>query len=166
MSYLQRLHGFFDTRRVPCLAFLGFVEATFLPIPTCLLLVPLCISKPNTATRYASIALAFSSLGSVYGYTIGHFGQIYFGSSFTALISSDWYVSMIDTVGTNGLSVLLIMSILPIPFQLVAISAGVSSVGIFPFLIVSAVGRAVQFYSLSKITSSSMRIFGAKENHK
>ena len=166
MTYLQRLRIHFNSRRIPCLAFLSFVEATFLPIPTCLLLVPLCISKPNISARYATIALGFSSLGSIYGYTIGHFGQIYFGSSFTDLISSSWYVSMIDIVGTNGLSVLLLMSILPVPFQLVAISAGVSSVGIFPFLIVSAAGRAIQFFSLSKITSSSIRVFGDKDAHK
>ena len=55
------------------LAGLSFVEAFIFPIAPEFMLAPMTLAKPARWARYASISLAFSLLGSLVGYALGHY---------------------------------------------------------------------------------------------
>ena len=55
------------------LAFLSFIEAIFFPIPPEVMLAPMCLAQPRRGFWFATISLAFSLLGAVVGYLLGHY---------------------------------------------------------------------------------------------
>ena len=54
------------------LAIFSFIESIFWPIPTDVVLAPMCLAKPNRALLYALNATVTSVLGAVVGYYIGY----------------------------------------------------------------------------------------------
>jgi membrane protein YqaA with SNARE-associated domain len=55
------------------LAFIAFVESSVFLIPADVLYVPMAVSKPERAYRFAAIATIASVLGGIAGWMLGHF---------------------------------------------------------------------------------------------
>ena len=54
------------------LALVSFSESSFFPIPPDVILVPMCLARPNKALFYAAICTISSVLGGIAGYGIGY----------------------------------------------------------------------------------------------
>ena len=56
----------------PILAFISFLESFIFPIPTDVMIIPMVIAKRDKFLRIALIAIIFSDLGALFGYSIGY----------------------------------------------------------------------------------------------
>ena len=55
------------------LSFVSFIEAIFFPIPPDVMLIPMSMSKPKSAFRFALYTTIASVVGGMIGYAIGYY---------------------------------------------------------------------------------------------
>ena len=55
------------------LSFVSFIEAIFFPIPPDVMLIPMSMSKPKSAVKFAFYTAIASVIGGVIGYAIGYY---------------------------------------------------------------------------------------------
>ena len=55
------------------LSFVSFIEAIFFPIPPDVMLIPMSMSKPKSAFRFALYTAVASVVGGMIGYAIGYY---------------------------------------------------------------------------------------------
>ena len=134
------------------LSFVSFIESIFFPIPTDVLLIPMCFSKPSEWKTLALITTVTSVAGGAVGYLLGKllFTEVY------PIIEDFNYVSEFNDVKNlfylHGALIILIASFTPLPYKLFTITAGFLSVNFILFLVFSLLGRALRFYLVSYIT--------------
>lgn len=128
---------------------MSFAEASLLPIPIFLLLIPLRIKQPRKSQRFYMLALAASVAGSIYGYALGHFAHLFFNQSSSNWLNGGW---LIHSINQKGLIVIFLFCLLPLPFRVVAIAAGAASVGVMPFVFIAALGRAIHLLILIQLS--------------
>ncbi len=135
-------------RRAPYyLAGLSFAESSFFPIPPDVMLMPMSLTQPSRAMRFALITTLASVAGGVLGYAIGLFALdwvaplIEAGGRWSAAYNkaSAWFIDW-------GFWAVLIAGFSPIPYKVFTISAGALSMAFIPFVIASALGRGGRFF--------------------
>lgn len=141
------------------LAVLAFTESSFFPIPPDVLQIALSLSKPKRSFYYAFIAGTFSVIGGVFGYFLG---QFFYESIGKTIISSLGYEQAFQTVGdlykNNAFLAILAAAFTPIPYKVFTLAAGFWSVGLFPLITASIIGRFGRFFIVATLTY----FFGAK----
>lgn len=149
------------SRHAPkALGVVSFTESSFFPIPADVLFVPMCLSRPERAMRYALIATITSVLGGMFGWAIGHFafdmiarpmleatGKM---GSFEALKSETGDIAILIMLVTSG------FSHIP-PMKVVTILSGVISFDFKWFVLSAIVARGGRFYLLAWL----LRRYGA-----
>ena len=130
----------------------SFVESSFFPVPTSLMLAPMVLARPERAWWLASITTITSVAGGVFGYLIGYFlfDQIGYPILEFYHLGED-FVKIQDWFGQYGLWLVLLAGLTPIPYKLFTIAAGVLSLALLPFILASLVGRASQFFLVSTL---------------
>ena len=135
-------------RRAPYyLAGLSFAESSFFPIPPDVMLMPMSLTQPKRAMRFALITTLASVAGGILGYAIGLFALdwvaplIAAGGRWSAAYgkASAWFADW-------GFWAVLIAGFSPIPYKVFTISAGALSMAFIPFVLASAMGRGGRFY--------------------
>lgn len=135
------------------LSFVSFIEAIFFPIPPDIILIPMSMSKPQNATKYAIYTTIASVLGGIIGYFIG-------------LYAFDWVQGIIADWGmqanfdkakswfkTWGVAVVFLAGFSPIPYKVFTICAGMMQMAFFPFVITAAVSRFARFILVAKLSA-------------
>lgn len=135
------------------LSVVSFIEAIFFPIPPDVMLIPMSMSKPHNATRYAIYTTLASIAGGVIGYLIG-------------LYAFDWVKGIIESWGmqanfnkaqrwfeTWGVMVVFLAGFSPIPFKVFTICAGVMQMAFFPFAITATISRFARFILVAKLSA-------------
>ncbi|AIZ79694.1 DedA family protein [Actinobacillus equuli subsp. equuli] len=135
------------------LSFVSFIEAIFFPIPPDVMLIPMSMSKPQNATKYAIYTTVASVLGGIIGYFIG-------------LYAFDWVQGIIADWGmqanfdkakswfeTWGVAVVFLAGFSPIPYKVFTICAGVMQMAFFPFVVTAAVSRFARFILVAKLSA-------------
>lgn len=147
------------------LAVLSFFEAFIFPIPPEVMLAPMTLARPLHWLRLASWSLAFSLLGSLVGYALGHWA--YQGlqpllSPHMQEVITTWVDALradMDAHWFAMLGALMLAALQPvIPMKFVTWAAGIVGVPILPFLACMAVGRGKRVYLLG----GAIRIGGAR----
>ena len=125
---------------------LSVSESSFFPIPPDVMLLPMCLSNPKKAWRFALITTIGSVLGGVIGYLIGvyAFGFIepylyncgYIAAYERAVL---WFVEC-------GFWAIFIAGFSPIPYKVFTIAGGALAMPLLPFIIASVIGRGARFY--------------------
>ena len=138
-------------RRAPAwLAVISFAESSFFPIPPDALLVPMALTRPEQAYRFALICTLASVVGGVLGYFIGYalYEQIA-----APLIRFYHYEAAMqafkDRFNEYGLWVILIKGLTPIPYKIVTITSGVTQFNFGVFVAASVVTRGARFFLLA-----------------
>jgi membrane protein YqaA with SNARE-associated domain len=134
------------------LAIIAFVESSVFLIPADVLFVPMVISRPERAWRYATVATVASVLGGIVGWYIGHYAfdavarpiLEFYGKldAFEALRSS--------AASHNAVLLLLITSgvaHLP-PIKVVTILSGAANVDLALFIVSAILARGARFFAL------------------
>ncbi len=129
------------------LALVSFLESSFFPIPPDVMLAPMVLAKPKHAYRFALITTLASVIGGVAGYLIGMFAFDLVGQSIIdALSAQDGYDQVVAWFGAYGVGMIILAGVTPIPYKIFTIAAGVSGMGILPFVLGSLIGRSARFY--------------------
>lgn len=156
-AMLRRLYDWvFELARRPwatkALAVVAFVESSIFPIPPDVMLVPMCLAKPNRAFFYAGVCTAASVVGGLLGYaigallydTVGHFLiQLYgYGDKMDAFRAAyaEW-----------GAWIILIKGATPIPYKLITIASGFAGYNLAWFIGLSIITRGIRFYLIAAI---------------
>lgn len=138
------------------LAGLSFVEAFIFPVMPEVMLVPMTLARPKKWARLATLSLAFSLLGSLVGYALGHYVyqavEPLFSAHMQAVIG-EWVSTLRDDMNAHWLALLgalLLAALQPvIPMKFVTWAAGIVGVPILPFLACMALGRGKRVYLLT-----------------
>lgn len=130
----------------------AFFNSFLLPAPAEALLVPLCVARPRKCWWYASVATGASVAGGLAGYAIGAFLFVSIGSHIVQFygteVEFDALVGQFNRAGTEWI---LLATISPLPYKLVTVTSGVSSLNLTTFVLASLIGRVVGYFSVAAI---------------
>ena len=122
---------------------IAFAESSFFPIPPDVLLIALCLGRPDQALWFATVCSIASVLGGILGYFIGLYGGRpllvkMFGEK--RLIPVQRYYDKYDAwaIGIAGLT--------PIPYKVFTISAGAFRINFKIFVVASVLSRSARFF--------------------
>ena len=132
------------------LCIIAFTEAIFFPIPPDFLLIPLAIIHNRKVFFLAFLTTFFSVFGGFIGYFIGlmFFEQIGL-PMLTFLDLKNHYSDFSNSYNENGILAVLLGGFSPIPYKLIAIISGTTSMPIFDFLWASTLSRGLRFFLLA-----------------
>ena len=129
------------------LSLVSFVESSFFPIPTAVMLAPMVMAERARAWWLATVATMTSVAGGVFGYVIGFFFFEQLGQPILEAYGlQDKFVDMKTWFDQYGIWLIFMAGLTPIPYKLFTITSGVLSLAIVPFVLASLVGRASQFF--------------------
>lgn len=157
MNYLRKLYNWVlswaNHPLSPFILFIiAFVESSFFPIPPDVLLIPLCLSMPSKALFYALICTIGSTLGGILGYVIGKFLWEFVKEIFFTYIpgfTPEVFQEVCEMYNQYSVEIVFTAAFSPIPYKVITISAGVTSINFFSFVVTSLVGRGARFYLLA-----------------
>lgn len=131
---------------------ISFVESSFFPIPADVLFIPMCLSRPDKAWRYALIASVTSVLGGIFGWAIGYWA---FDALARPLLEFWGKMAAFEAIkGETGTWAILVMLVtsglahLP-PMKVVTILSGVVAFDLKLFIFSAIVARGGRFYLLA-----------------
>ncbi|MCY3768394.1 MAG: DedA family protein [Gammaproteobacteria bacterium] len=128
----------------------SFIESSFFPVPTAVLLAPMVMARRDRAWWLAGYTTITSVLGGVFGYFIGFFLFDQAGRHILDFYQlQDQFVAMQGWFDTYGIWVVFLAGLTPIPYKLFTITSGAMSLGLVPFILASLVGRSSQFFLIA-----------------
>jgi membrane protein YqaA with SNARE-associated domain len=132
------------------MAGVSFAESSFFPLPPDIMLVPMCLADRKRLWFYTNVCALASLVGGFLGYAIGYF---LFESVGVALIEMyglwDAFHGFKDTFDTVGPWLLVLKGITPIPYKLLAITAGFAKMDLAIFALCSVVARFSRYYMVA-----------------
>jgi membrane protein YqaA with SNARE-associated domain len=134
------------------LAGFTFAEASFFPIPTDIMLIPMVMADRKRAWQLAAWCMLWSVLGGIAGYAIGAFlfdtlGQWLvraYGMGAGLAEFHDWYA-------LYGAWAILIKGFLPIPYKLVTIASGFAHYSFVMFVLLSIITRGGRYFLIAAL---------------
>lgn len=134
------------------LSVLTFAESVFFPIPPDVMLAPMVLANRKKAWWLAGITSLASVAGGAAGYLLGSY---LFEPVVMPFIEMMGYQGKLDTIvgyfNEYGIWVVFLAGFTPIPYKLFTVSAGMLSMAFLPFIIASAISRALRFYLVAAI---------------
>ena len=127
------------------LSFVSFIEAIFFPVPPDVMLIPMSMSKPKSAFRFA----LYTTIDWVQGY-IQQWGY-----------QAAWEQAM-AWFKEWGILVVFVAGFSPIPYKVFTICAGVMQMAFIPFVITAFVSRFARFILVAKLAAWGGEKFAAK----
>ena len=156
--FYDRILALSADRRAPSwLALISFAESSFFPVPPDALLVPMALSRPDRAYRFALICTLASVAGGMLGYLIGY---ALYDQVAAPLIRFYHYEAaadaFVDKFNQYGLWVILIKGLTPIPYKIVTITSGLAHFNFGVFMAASVLTRGARFF----LVAALIRQFG------
>jgi membrane protein YqaA with SNARE-associated domain len=134
------------------LAIIAFVESSVFLVPADVLFLPMALSRPDRAYRYAFVATLFSVLGGIAGYFLGYFAYESVAKPVLQFYGKfDQFEAMRACASEQTLLVLLTTSglaHLP-PIKIVTILAGVAQISFVFFVLSCIIARGARFFALA-----------------
>lgn len=147
-QWLARLNR--SRRMLWLLGALSFLETLILPVPLELIIIPLMASNRARIWSIAAVVTAGCLLGSLAGYGIG---MALFQSLGTWLIGvmgiEQSFQSFQTFFSQYGFAAIVAIGILPIPYQVALITAGLSGYPILLFLLAALLSRGVRYFGIA-----------------
>ncbi|NYZ14013.1 DedA family protein [Azospirillum sp. RWY-5-1] len=132
------------------MAGVSFAESSFFPLPPDIMLIPMCLAEPKKLWRYTNICALASLFGGILGYAIGFFLFDSVGRLLFDLYGLwDAYYGFQHSFNTVGPWLLVLKGVTPIPYKLLAITAGIAKMDIVIFLLCSVVARFSRYYIIA-----------------
>jgi membrane protein YqaA with SNARE-associated domain len=130
------------------LAVLSFAESSFFPVPPDVLLIALCLGRPEDAFLFATICAVASVLGGMAGYGIGFKGgrpllKRLFRPERVRAVESYYDRYNAWATGIAGLT--------PIPYKVFTLAGGAFSINFKVFVLASIVSRSLRFFAVAGI---------------
>jgi membrane protein YqaA with SNARE-associated domain len=133
------------------LAVIAFIESSVFLVPADVLFLPMVLSRPERAYRYAAVATIASTLGGIAGYLIGALAFDAIAAPVLDLYGKLEEFNHLKTCTGRETTMLLLvtsgLSHLP-PIKVVTILAGVVGVGMAFFIVSCVIARGARFFAL------------------
>ncbi len=134
------------------LAVIAFIESSVFLVPADVLFVPMALSQPKRAYRYALVATLASTAGGIAGYLLGAYAYDALAKPVLAFYGKlDAFEQLRACAGRETTMLLLVTSglaHLP-PIKIVTILSGVIEVGLVFFIVSCIVARGARFFALA-----------------
>ena len=132
----------------------SFAESSFFPVPPDVMLVPMCLAKPERAWFYALICTATSVAGGLLGYAIGALLYDLIGAWLFRIYGlTEGAETFQASYAHYGHWIILLKGLTPIPFKLVTITSGFAHYDLFWFVVLSIITRGARFFILALLLS-------------
>ena len=129
------------------LAVVAFVESSVFPIPPDILMIPMIIAAPNRAFLIAGVCLVASVLGGLLGYYIGYGLFETIGQPVLEFYGKDKYFDEFAVRYNEwGAWAVLFAGVTPLPYKVITILSGATSMNLPVFIIASIVARGLRFF--------------------
>ena len=146
------------------LAIIAFVESSIFLVPADVLFLPMALSRPERAWRYALIATTASVLGGIAGWLLGYFAYEAIARPVLEFYGKlDEFEQLRNGAGFGFILLMLVTSgvaHLP-PIKVVTILAGVMQVNLLLFIVSAIVARGARFFFLAWL----LRTYGEPIRH-
>ena len=151
-KWLQRLLE--SPHALTILFFMSALEATIIPIPLELVLIPYMILERERIWTIASVALAGCLVGAVAGYAIGYALFESVGQWFIDYLSLQQYYQQFEaTLREDGFIAVFLVGVTPVPFQTAMLAAGATGFSLSLFLLASGIARGIRYYGLAVLAN-------------
>ena len=130
----------------------SFAESSVFPIPTEVIFIPMCLTRPERAMRYGVIAAIMSVLGGIFGWCIGYFAfDLIARPLLTFYHGMDAFDRLKAATGTGTILLMLLTSGLAHipPMKVVTILAGALAFNLPLFILAAIIARAAKFMALA-----------------
>lgn len=121
---------------------IALAESVFSPVLPDLLLIPMAIANPQNAIYYGLVATVASVLGGLIGYAVGKTWGVPVIKRFIPLHYIDQMRLLADKYGVWAV---YIGALLPIPYKVITLTAGMFHIRLPIFILASVIGRAKRF---------------------
>jgi len=128
------------------LAGLSFAESSFFPVPPDVMLAPMALAQRHKAWYFATLTTLASAAGGMLGYLIGMLAFDTVEPLIQQWGYAEAYQQARDWFDHWGVWVVFLAGFTPVPYKVFTISAGVTSMAFFPFILASLVGRGARFF--------------------
>lgn len=129
---------------------LSFLETIIIPVPIELILIPMMATNRNRIWLIATIAFGGCLLASIVGYGVGTALYESVGRWFIdAMGYQDAYEAFRAYFEQRGFVAILIVGIVPIPFQVAMITAGMVGYPIYLFVLAATIARGIRYFGLA-----------------
>lgn len=147
-AWLERLNR--SRHALWLIAVISFLETIIVPIPIEIVLIPFMAANRHRIWLIATVAAGACLLASIVGYGAGF---LLFQSVGVWFIETFGYQSAYDAFRgffhQYGFLAILVVGILPIPFQVAMITAGLSAYPIHLFVAATLIARGIRYYGLA-----------------
>lgn len=130
---------------------MSFAESSFFPIPPDVMLMPMCLARPQQAYFFAWVTTLASLAGGLLGYAIGYWMLEWVWPMIESFGAVDKYRQVESFFGEYGVWVVFVAGFSPIPYKLFTIAAGATNMMLLPFLLASFVGRGARFFLVAAL---------------
>ena len=129
------------------LAGISFVESSFFPIPPHVMLLPMCLARPERALRYALICTIASVVGALLGYAIGYFLFETVGQAIHNLYGlGEEFDGFASAFNDQGWLIVLLAGFTPLPFKVITIAAGATAMPLHVLIFAAIIARGARFF--------------------
>ena len=147
-QWFERLNG--SKNMLWLLGTLSFLETIILPIPLELVLIPLMAANRERIWILATVTTVGCLIASLVGYGVGMLLFQSIGTWFIEFMGmQDSYQSFQNFFDQYGFLAILTIGIVPIPFQIAMITAGLSGYPILLFALAALIARGLRYYGLA-----------------
>ena len=151
------------------LGVVSFIESSFFPIPTDIMIIPMVIAKRKEIIKIFLIASIFSVLGGILGYLIGY---LFFDLAMYVMELynyedkiKDLKLSMSTGSGlVTWLSILFLAGFTPLPYKAFTIASGLIAFNLPVFIIVSLISRSLRFFIVAFLSYKFGELFSEYMN--
>lgn len=129
---------------------LSFGESIILPVPMELVLLPYMIARPGRLWAAATVTLAGCTVGALLGYSVGYALFETAGNYIIETLGYDQAYGNFRTLfSEHGFWAIVMLGILPVPFQVAMLGAGSVAYSIPLFLLATFIARGVRYFGLA-----------------
>ena len=156
IQYNRVLHAAGTALAVRLMLLFAILESIIIPIPVDPLLIATVLARPKNWIKLMAACTSASVIGGGLGWAIG----VWLGAGVEQLLvylphavaAPEKFTAVQDGFLDWGILLVFIGAFSPLPYKVIAVSAGVAGFGLAPFLITSLIGRGLRFAIVAGIT--------------
>ena len=135
------------------------LESIIIPIPADPLLVATVLAQPKRWHQLALGCTMASVFGGVGGWALGKFFSPYLNEWFAILPETLAAPAAFAAVEVGfakfGIFIVFLGAFSPLPYKIIAVSAGIGGFGVIPFILTSIIGRGLRFAIVASIAKNN-----------
>ncbi|MGB3222716.1 MAG: VTT domain-containing protein [Desulforhopalus sp.] len=129
---------------------LSFLETIILPVPIELVLIPFMLTNRERVWKTAAYVTAGCLVASLFGYGVGYFVFETVGKLIIEIMGWQHGYDKFQTIfDKHGFFAILMVGIIPIPFQVAMLTAGAVEYPIWKFVLAATIARGIRYFGLA-----------------